>query len=78
MKKLIWTDEMVDTLRNLYPVETNSYTASVLGVSEKSVNKKASELGIGKFAKSSGSNAPNISATIFMTSPSPKSAKTSE
>lgn len=52
MKKLIWTDEMVDTLRNHYPVETNSYTASVLGVSEKSVNKKASELGIGKFAKS--------------------------
>lgn len=26
MKKLIWTDEMVDILRNLYPVETNSYT----------------------------------------------------
>lgn len=52
MKKLTWTDEMIDTLRNLYPVETNSYTASVLGVSEKSVNKKASELGIGKFAKS--------------------------
>lgn len=52
MKKLIWTDEMIETLRNLYPVETNSYTASVLGVSEKSVNKKASELGIGKFAKS--------------------------
>lgn len=43
---------MVDILRNLYPVETNSYTASVLGVSEKSVNKKVSELGIGKFAKS--------------------------
>lgn len=52
MKKLIWTDEMIETLRNLYPVETNSYTASVLGISEKSVNKKASELGIGKFAKS--------------------------
>ena len=52
MKKLIWTEEMVDTLRNLYPVETNSYTASVLGVSEKSVSKKVSELGIGKFAKS--------------------------
>jgi len=43
---------MIETLRNLYPVETNSYTASVLGISEKSVNKKASELGIGKFAKS--------------------------
>lgn len=52
MKKLIWTDEMIETLRNLYPVETNSYTASVLGISEKSVNKKASELGLGKFAKS--------------------------
>ncbi len=52
MKKLIWTDEMIETLRDLYPVETNSYTVSVLGISEKSVNKKASELGIGKFAKS--------------------------
>lgn len=52
MKNIIWTDEMIDTLRNIYPVATNSYTASVLGVSEKSVNKKASELGIGKFAKS--------------------------
>lgn len=42
---------MIETLRNLYPVETNSYTASILGVCERSVNKKARELGIGKFVK---------------------------
>lgn len=51
-KKIRWTDEMIRTLQELYPVETNAYTASVLGIGEKSVTKKAKELGIGKFAKS--------------------------
>lgn len=53
MKKTIrWTDDMIRTLQELYPVETNAYTASVLGVGEKTVIKKAKELGIGKFSKS--------------------------
>lgn len=52
MKQIQWTDEMLETLMDLYPVETTSYTASVLGVSEKTVKKKAKELGIDKYAKS--------------------------
>lgn len=51
-KKIRWTDEMIRTLQELYPVETNAYTASVLGIGEKTVIKKAKELGIDKFAKS--------------------------
>lgn len=50
-KKIRWTDEMIGILRDLYPVETTSYTASVLGVCENTIKKKARELGIEKFAK---------------------------
>lgn len=52
-KKIIWTDAMIAMLRELYPVQTSSYTASVLGVCENTVKNKARELGIEKFAKSS-------------------------
>lgn len=52
MKKITWTDEMIDTLRALYPVETNTHTAAVLGISKKSVSKKAAELGLEKYVKS--------------------------
>lgn len=51
-KKIIWTDWMIETLMNLYPVETTPYVASVLGVCENTVKKKARELGIEKYAKS--------------------------
>lgn len=51
-KKIRWTEDMIRTLQELYPVETNTFTASILGVGEKTVIKKAKELGIGKFAKS--------------------------
>lgn len=44
---------MIALLRELYPVQTTSYTASVLGVCENTVKNKARELGIEKFAKSS-------------------------
>lgn len=50
-KKIRWTDEMIGILSDLYPVETTSHTASVLGVCENTVKKKARELGIEKFAK---------------------------
>ncbi len=43
---------MIETLVTLYPVETTPHTASVLGVSEKTVKNKAKELGIEKYAKS--------------------------
>ena len=51
-KHIIWDDEMIETLVNLYPVETTSHVASVLGVCENTVKKKAKELGIEKYAKS--------------------------
>lgn len=51
-KQIIWSDDMIQILQDLYPVETTSYVASVLGVCENTVKKKARELGIEKFAKS--------------------------
>lgn len=68
MKKNIrWTEDMIRILQELYPVETNSYTASVLGVCEKTVTKKAKELGIGKFAKSGWMERADYIRTHFMT-----------
>ena len=43
---------MIETLANLYPVESTSHVASILGVCENTVKKKAKELGIEKYAKS--------------------------
>lgn len=51
-RKIRWTDDMIETLVALYPVETTPHTAAVLGVSEKTVKNKAKELGIEKYAKS--------------------------
>lgn len=52
MGKIKWNDSMIAVLRELYPVETNAYTAGVLGMSETAVKNKAKELGIVKIAKS--------------------------
>lgn len=46
MKKNLWTEEMLRTLAELYPMETNAFTASVLQVGETAVKEKARELGI--------------------------------
>ncbi len=43
-KQIIWTDDMIETLVNLYPVETTAHVACVLGVCENTVKKKAKEL----------------------------------
>lgn len=52
MKVIKWTKEKIDCLCGLFPVESTAYTASVLGVSEGTVKKKASELGLTKYVKS--------------------------
>ena len=52
MKVIKWTKEKIDCLCELFPVESTAYTASVLGVSEGTVKKKASELGLTKYVKS--------------------------
>ena len=52
MAQIIWTPEMEDKLRALYPFETNETTADLLGVSRNSVIRKANELGLVKFYKS--------------------------
>ena len=52
MKVNKWTKEKIDCLCELFPVESTAYTASVLGVSEGTVKKKASELGLTKYVKS--------------------------
>lgn len=51
MRKHIWTDQQIDILCELYPVETTAYTATRLGMSTSAVKKKARQLGIGKLAK---------------------------
>ena len=52
MKKNLWTEEMLRTLAELYPMETNAFTASVLQVGETAVKEKARELGLVKVVKS--------------------------
>lgn len=51
MKKIRWTDQMTAVLMELYPVETTSHTAVVLGVSETYIKQKARKLGLVKVAK---------------------------
>lgn len=58
---------MIRTLRELYPVETTPFTASVLGVSEKTVTNKAKELGIEKYAKSKWLERAEYIRTHFLT-----------
>lgn len=43
---------MLRTLSELYPMETNAFTASVLQVGETAVKEKARELGLVKVVKS--------------------------
>lgn len=43
---------MLRTLAELYPMETNAFTASVLQVGETAVKEKARELGLVKVVKS--------------------------
>ena len=43
---------MLRTLAELYPIETNAFTASVLQVGETAVKEKARELGLVKVVKS--------------------------
>ncbi|HBV19526.1 MAG TPA: MarR family transcriptional regulator [Bacteroides sp.] len=52
MKKNLWTEEMLRTLAELYPMETNAFTASVLQVGKTAVKEKARELGLVKVVKS--------------------------
>lgn len=51
MKIIRWTDQMTAVLMELYPVETTSHTAVVLGVSETYIKQKARKLGLVKVAK---------------------------
>lgn len=51
MGKSKWTDKMLETLAELFPVESTAYTADILGMSETSVKNKARELGISKCIK---------------------------
>lgn len=51
MRTIQWTDQMTTLLTELYPVETTSHTAIVLGVSETLVKQKARKLGLVKVAK---------------------------
>lgn len=51
MRTVRWTDQMTILLTELYPVETTSHTATVLGVSETLVKRKARKLGLVKVAK---------------------------
>lgn len=48
MSKLNWTEEMIATLKELYPSETVVKVASILGIGKTSVKKKAVELGLEK------------------------------
>lgn len=52
MKAIIWSEDMVKTLIDTYPVESTRFTAGILGISVNAVKKKASEIGLVKFKKS--------------------------
>ena len=46
--KIIWNDEMLLTLRELFPTATNAAIAARLGIGTRTVARKASELGLEK------------------------------
>ena len=52
MGKSRWNDSLIAVLAETYPVETTTYTAALLGMSETAVKNKAKKLGIVKVAKS--------------------------
>ncbi len=51
MKRVKWTDDMVATVCDLFPVESTERIANMLDISIWSVKNKASELGLQKFKK---------------------------
>lgn len=46
--KIIWNEEMLFTLRELFPTATNAAIAARLGIGTRQVAMKAAELGLGK------------------------------
>lgn len=44
--KIIWTDEMIQTIRDLYPTTPSCDIAVMLGMSDDTVRRKANELGV--------------------------------
>jgi hypothetical protein len=58
--KITWTCEMVETLRNEFPTSFNKELAKKLGVSWRSLVRKARELGIEKEANFIESRRPEI------------------
>lgn len=52
MKRNSWSEDKLLLLQELYPMESNVYTAAVLQMSASAVFKKAKEMGLMKVAKS--------------------------
>lgn len=52
MRAIQWTHQKTTVLIELYPIETTSHTAVILGMSESTVKQKARKLGLMKIAKS--------------------------
>ncbi len=48
MRKIIWNEEMLRTLRGLFPTATNASIAARLGIGTRLVAAKAAELGLEK------------------------------
>jgi hypothetical protein len=44
--KIVWTDEMLQTISDLYPTTPSADIADMIGVSDATVRTKAAELGI--------------------------------
>ena len=44
--KIVWTDEMIQTVRDLYPTTPSCDIADMLGMSDDTVRRKAIELGV--------------------------------
>ena len=44
--KIIWTEEALQTIRDLYPTTPSNDIADMLGVSDDTVRRKAIELGV--------------------------------
>lgn len=51
MKKIIWTDDMVARLTELFPTNSNAGVAAILGIGTRQVAVKASVLGLEKERK---------------------------
>lgn len=51
-KRTNWTEQKIAVLIQLYPIETTTRTAEVLGMCERAVKEKARSLGLKKAVKS--------------------------